>query len=91
MEKGMTLLKDVTNLINSFTYLIAIMLRKLFQLLLLKVAIRNFSPRLRNSAILPTISLTADQKKVWNCDCRPSKFDFHNSVTLQSPASSATF
>jgi hypothetical protein len=28
------------------------------------------------------------KKKVGNCDCRPSKFDFRNS--LQSPASSFT-
>jgi hypothetical protein len=52
-----------------------------------EVGIRNLSPYLCNSAILRTTISIAElrtKKKLRNCDCGPSKFDFRNSATLRS-------
>ncbi len=52
-----------------------------------KVGIHNWSLHLHNSAILRTTKLIEElrtKKKLWNCDCGPSKFDCRNSATLCS-------
>ncbi len=54
---------------------------------LAKVGIQDLSPHLCNSAILRTTKYIAElriKEKLWNCDCRLSKFDFCNSATLRS-------
>jgi hypothetical protein len=49
-----------------------------------KVGIRNLSPQLRNIADYQIDCGVADKKKLRNCGCGPSKFDFRNSATFSS-------
>jgi hypothetical protein len=49
-----------------------------------KVGIRNLSLQLCNIVGNQIHCGIADYKKLWNGDCRPSKFDFRNSTTLCS-------
>ncbi len=46
------------------------------------MGIRNFSPQFRNIADYHIDCGIADLKKLRNCHCGPSKFDFRNSATL---------
>jgi hypothetical protein len=50
------------------------------------MGIRPLSPHFCNSAILQTTKSIAElrTKKLRNCDCGPSKFDFRNSASLRS-------
>jgi hypothetical protein len=58
----------------------------LIVLLKAKVGIRNLRPHLRNFIILHTTKAIAElrTKKLWNCNCGPSKFDFRKSATFRS-------
>jgi hypothetical protein len=53
-------------------------------LVIAKVGIRNLCPQLRKIADNQNDCGVADFKKLRNCDCRPSKFDFRNSTTIRS-------